>query len=430
MGNIVRTPTRAEGGITPEELAMMKAHTQMWIDRAMRTDPIEPDKIIPAIKSLYAVAGLKEPRVVIVPSPRVMAFAGGFASAIWWLRKNPGKFISAATYTATRAATDAAIDDATEAATADATFTATFTATEAATDAATFAAINAATDAATFAATRAATLAATFAATDAATRAARTSNAGLVRFFLNCATRWNALYQGGNMWAPYDCYLTACRDILGLRLPEHEKYQAWEQCAIHGGFRLMHEEFCIVSDFPEILKKDEQNRPHADDGPSHRWRDGWELYYWHGVQVTRQIVMAPETLTIEQVRKEENAEVRRVMIERIGWDRFCKLADLKVIHRDTMTANFPALPVSETVHADMRAVTSYREGTEVAELLESSEFKDFDDHPLKFVRVTDPSTGEHYVLRVWHENTRAYQAVAQTFGMTEEEYRSSIATHS
>ncbi len=426
MGNIVRTPTRAEGGITPEELAMMKAHTQMWIDRAMRTDPIEPDKIIPAIKSLYAVAGLKEPRVVIVPSPRVMAFAGGFASAIWWLRKNPGKFISAATYTATRAATDAAIDDATEAATADATFTATFTATEAATDAATFAAINAATDAATFAATRAATLAATYA----ATRAARTSNAGLVRFFLNCATRWNALYQGGNMWAPYDCYLTACRDILGLRLPEHEKYQAWEQCAIHGGFRLMHEEFCIVSDFPEILKKDEQNRPHADDGPSHRWRDGWELYYWHGVQVTRQIVMAPETLTIEQVRKEENAEVRRVMIERIGWDRFCKLADLKVIHRDTMTANFPALPVSETVHADMRAVTSYREGTEVAELLESSEFKDFDDHPLKFVRVTDPSTGEHYVLRVWHENTRAYQAVAQTFGMTEEEYRSSIATHS
>ena len=426
MGNIVRTPTRAEGGITPEELAMMKAHTQMWIDRAMRTDPIEPDKIIPAIKSLYAVAGLKEPRVVIVPSPRVMAFAGGFASAIWWLRKNPGKFISAATdtatldatraatyattrdatYDATFAATDAAIDDATDAATADATFTATFTATEAATDAATFAATLAATD------------------------AARTSNAGLVRFFLNCATRWNALYQGGNMWAPYDCYLTACRDILGLRLPEHEKYQAWEQCAIHGGFRLMHEEFCIVSDFPEILKKDEQNRPHADDGPSHRWRDGWELYYWHGVQVTRQIVMAPETLTIEQVRKEENAEVRRVMIERIGWDRFCKLADLKVIHRDTMTANFPALPVSETVHADMRAVTSYREGTEVAELLESSEFKDFDDHPLKFVRVTDPSTGEHYVLRVWHENTRAYQAVAQTFGMTEEEYRSSIATHS
>ena len=530
MSEIVRTPTRAEGGITPEELAMMKAHTQMWIDRAMRTDPIEPDKIIPAIKSLYAVAGLKEPRVVIVPSPRVMAFAGGFASAIWWLRKNPGKFISAATddathaatrdatyvatlvatinatddatddatraatlaatlaatdaatdtateaatydatrdatdaaiddateaatldaindatyaatYDATRDATDAAIDDATEAATLDAINDATYAATDAATRAATFAAIDDATEAATldaiddatYAATYTATRAATFDATRAATRAAtddaRTSNAGLVRFFLNCATRWNALYQGGNMWAPYDCYLTACRDILGLRLPEHEKYQAWEQCAIHGGFRLMHEEFCIVSDFPEILKKDEQNRPHADDGPSHRWRDGWELYYWHGVQVTRQIVMAPETLTIEQVRKEENAEVRRVMIERMGWDRFCKLADLKVIHRDTMTAYFPAIPVSETVHANMRAITSYREGTEVAELLESSEFKDFDNHPLKFVRVTDPSTGEHYVLRVWHENTRAYQAVAQTFGMTEEEYRSSIATHS
>jgi hypothetical protein len=298
-------------------------------------------------------------------------------------------------------------------------------ATEAATNDATYAA----TEAATYAATEAATTAAIRAATaDAATRDAKLHRT--VQFFLGCAARWYGPYQGGNMWAAYDCYLTAGRDVLGLKLPAYEKYQAWEQCAIHGGFRWMHEEFCMVSDFPEILKKDDQNRPHAEGGPSHRWRDGWELYFWHGVKVTRQIIMAPDTLTIDQVRKEENAEVRRVMIERMGWDRFCAMADLKVIHRDTLTAHFPALPVSETVHADMRAVTSYREGTEVAELLESSEFKDFDDRPLKFVRVTDPSTGEKYVLRVWSANRRAYEAVAQTFGMTETEYRESIATHS
>jgi hypothetical protein len=78
----------------------------------------------------------------------------------------------------------------------------------------------------------------------------------------------------------------------------------------------------------------------------------------------------------------------------------------------------------------MCSVTSYRAGIEIAELLESDEFKDFEDRPLKFVRVTDPSTGEKYTLRVWPENNRAYEAIGQTFGMTEKEYKASVVAHS
>jgi len=59
----------------------------------------------------------------------------------------------------------------------------------------------------------------------------------------------------------------------------------WEECVVHGGFRVLHEDFCMVSDFPEILLKDEQNRPHCENGPSHKWRDGWSLYHWHGVSI-------------------------------------------------------------------------------------------------------------------------------------------------
>jgi hypothetical protein len=154
------------------------------------------------------------------------------------------------------------------------------------------------------------------------------------------------------------------------------------------------------------------------------------LYFVHGVLVPAFVVVRPDWITIEHIRNEENAEVRRVMTERMGWDRFCAEAKLKVIHTDTLEAHFPALPVSEIVHADMRAVTSYRKGKEIAELLESEEFKDFDDRPIKFVRVTDPSTGEKYTLRVWPDNTRAYEAIGQTFGMSEEEYKSSILAHS
>ena len=69
MTGIVRTATKAHGGITPEEKARMDEHAALWIERSMRTSPIEPDKIAPAIKGLYAAAGLKEPRRQIENSP-------------------------------------------------------------------------------------------------------------------------------------------------------------------------------------------------------------------------------------------------------------------------------------------------------------------------------------------------------------------------
>jgi hypothetical protein len=124
------------------------------------------------------------------------------------------------------------------------------------------------------------------------------------------------------------------RDIIGLRLPEFEKYLSWEDAAIHGGFRVMHEDFCIVSDFPETIKIDDQNRPHCEDGPSHRWRDGWSLYHWHGVKVPEKWIVDRSNLTAADVFKEENAEVRRAGCEILGWDRVLTGIDAKLIDDD------------------------------------------------------------------------------------------------
>jgi hypothetical protein len=423
MAKIIRTPTKAHGGITDAEKLRMDEHASAWISNAMRTNTCDRPKLTAAIKELYRVSGLKEPRVVIVPSPLVMAMAGGFAAAIWWLRKNAtdaatdaathaatdaatlaatraatAAATDAATDAATRAATDAATRAATDAATGAATLAATHAATGAATDAATHAATYAATLAATLAATAAATLAATLVATLAATRAATaaatdaatdtatdaatdTATAAATRaatdtatdaatdtatdaatadataaerfvqlareilgehaiFGLKCAQNWYSMYQGGNMWSAYDCYLTACRDILGLKLAEYEKYARWEQAALNGGFRIMHDEFCMVSDFPCRLKVDEENRPHSADGPSHEWRDGWRLYHWHGVRLDNpQIIEAPETLIVAQIEAETNSEVRRVMIDRYGPKRYLTDSGATVVQE--MPADHP-----------------------------------------------------------------------------------------
>lgn len=96
----------------------------------------------------------------------------------------------------------------------------------------------------------------------------------------------------------------------------------------------MHEEFCIVSDFPEIILKDEENRPHCENGPSHRWRDGWELYHWHGTQVPEEWIKGRDSLTPEIALKQENMELRRAACEILGWDKILTALKAKVIDED------------------------------------------------------------------------------------------------
>lgn len=136
------------------------------------------------------------------------------------------------------------------------------------------------------------------------------------------------------MWAGYVSYMVTFRDVLGISLPEHVNFKFYEDAARHGGFRVMHEEFCIVSDFPEVLKKDEQNRPHCENGPSHRWRDGWSLYHWHGVKIPAEWIEDKNSLTAKTALTWENIEQRRAACEIVGWAKIMEELDAKVIDAD------------------------------------------------------------------------------------------------
>ena len=360
---IVRTKTKATGGITDAEREKMSEISKKWIDIAFRTKPIEPDKIIPAIKALYRATNLNEPIVVIVPSPFVMALAGGFSSAIWKLKKDKTNSVTHdATDTATAIATAIAAYTATHTATAIATDTATYIATDTATRNATAIATAIATDTATDNTTANATDTATYTATDNATRNATdiaannaahiatrnatdiaannaahnalTKSNKLTKILLENVGRWSEVYQGGNMWAGFPAYIEAMRDVLGLDLPEYKKYQPWEDCAKHGGFRYIHEKFCIVSDFPEYIKLDDRGRPHCETGPSHRWRDGFSIYSWHGVQIPMGWIEDKSSLKPETALKWENIEQRRAACEIIGWDRILAELNAETINKD------------------------------------------------------------------------------------------------
>lgn len=198
------------------------------------------------------------------------------------------------------------------------------------------------------------------------------------------------------MWATWECYITATRDILGLKLPQHEKYAAWEQAAIHGGFRIMHEEFCIVSNFPEFIKIDAENRPHCETGASHRWRDGWELFHWHGVVIPKEWVTGSKPSAKEALTW-PNIEQRRAACELVGW---------------------------KNILSELSAVTIDTDDAEIGELLEA----DIPDSGKERFLKVRCGTGRDFCIPVPKSMKTAIEANAWTYGLEDFEYKPEVRT--
>lgn len=77
----------------------------------------------------------------------------------------------------------------------------------------------------------------------------------------------------------------------------------------------------ILDHRPSVLQMVD-GRLHCEDGPSIEYPDGLQVWSILGVRVTEQIVMSPDTQTIAQIQAEENVEVKRIRIERFGWDKY------------------------------------------------------------------------------------------------------------
>lgn len=109
---------------------------------------------------------------------------------------------------------------------------------------------------------------------------------------------------------------------------------------------------------------------------------------WNGVAISRRVAFEPHTLEHTEILAERNAEVRRVMIERVGYERFLERADAKVLDRDRDRGG------------ERRLLRIEIEG----------------DEPLVCVSVQCPSTGHRFVLRVPPHMTTCHQAIAWTAG--------------
>lgn len=109
---------------------------------------------------------------------------------------------------------------------------------------------------------------------------------------------------------------------------------------------------------------------------------------WRGVPVSRRIAFEPESIVASDIIGETNAEVRRVMIERMGYLRFAKEANARSLDQDTDPGG-----QRELLFIELN-----------------------DDEPLVGLSCSCPSTGRHYFLRVPPDTKTCHQAAAWLAG--------------
>ena len=130
------------------------------------------------------------------------------------------------------------------------------------------------------------------------------------------------------MWSGFPAYAEATRDVLGLVGFDWSTYQAWEDAAKCGGFRFVHEKFCIVSDFPTRLMVNDLGQPHCTDGPSHEWRDGFRIYHLNGVRFDEALYWrVVGGMPMQDILRIEDVDQRTQAMRFADVDEFVRHAD-------------------------------------------------------------------------------------------------------
>jgi hypothetical protein len=109
---------------------------------------------------------------------------------------------------------------------------------------------------------------------------------------------------------------------------------------------------------------------------------------WRGVEIDRRIAFNPETINAAEVLVEENAERRRVLLERCGYDRFLGEAKGEIVDRDTDAGG------------ERKLLRVPMEG----------------DEDLVCVSLICPSTGRQYLVRVPPDTRTCHSAAAWIAG--------------
>lgn len=150
------------------------------------------------------------------------------------------------------------------------------------------------------------------------------------------------LYQAVWMVGGWDSFWLAFYEAgrsVGATYPEtlDRHLDAYIRYAKTCGVAFCYRDMAFTADRPVRLRFDEARRLHADDGAALAWSDGYGVYAWHGYRIpdTHHWIIADKArLTVQAAMAERNAELRRIMLEIVGFERVAAELGAAVVDQD------------------------------------------------------------------------------------------------
>lgn len=106
------------------------------------------------------------------------------------------------------------------------------------------------------------------------------------------------------------------------------------EVARQAGWWWPYQDVALISERPVGLHRDEAGRLDRADGPALSYADGFALHAWRGMPVPAEFLAGLADVSVERIRTEENAELRRVLLEHYGYERYLADSGAEPVHRD------------------------------------------------------------------------------------------------
>jgi hypothetical protein len=195
-------------------------------------------------------------------------------------------------------------------------------------------------------------------------------------------------YFAGQHWCAWEVFYAFCGEI-GVRYGADEKalLDLWLRQSRELHWWFPYEGIVLASERHTALELDDRGRLHSPDKMACGYSDGCGVYAWHGTLIPERYYEKP--VTAVDILGEQNAEVRRCLMERYGIDRFVLDAGAKSIHRERD---------NELLAIDLR---------------------NDPDGRLVALKLRCPSTAAVYIIRVPPDQRKVREALAWSFNVSE-----------
>jgi len=187
------------------------------------------------------------------------------------------------------------------------------------------------------------------------------------RFLIDQAYHNNSIVS--ELSACHGSWVDFCIDVLNLDY-DRSLYSAFKSLVENCGSIYPFEKKCFVCDRPRQLHFDSEYLLHAEGEAAIEFADNFSVYCYRGVLLPATIgQVPPQSWEASWLLTEHNAEVRRVLIQAIGYPRICQ--ELQATELDTWQ-EYTLLKIDNNI----------------------------DIEPIYLLKMTCPSTGHVHALRV------------------------------